>query len=126
MADKLDAEDLLDALRELGAEDLATERLESLLSLVEKADELHERFHWGRESETLESVELTRIEDGTVLVQLGVLAEISYITQKGDDPVTIYEHSFEEGMPILAATADGGRLVIVGGDYKVTRRGIVG
>lgn len=87
--------------------------------------EEYERTHWGRRGR--QSVRDGRAADpryGTAAV-LGELVEVVYETRKGDDrEVVHYEHAFEGRRPKLAYNAGG--LLIVGGDYKVRERGIVG
>jgi hypothetical protein len=93
--------------------------------LVEEAREVWERFHWGDESlDLIEADGAPEVLDGDVLVVLGELARVDYETTKGGDSA-IWFHEFEAERPQLCLTRDG-RLVIVGGDYRVTRRGIVG
>lgn len=115
---------LLARLDELGAGPVANERLASLLELVESADELHTEFQWGREAAELLEVDAPHVA-APVIYRLGDLVEVAYCTAKGDEPITIYEHTFRKHLPTLAATPEG-ELVIVGGDFKVTARGIVG
>jgi hypothetical protein len=61
-----------------------------------------------------------------VLLELGELAQISYVTRKGLDPKAgvEYFHRFGRPRPVLAYGAGG--WVILGGSYRVTARGIVG
>ncbi len=60
------------------------------------------------------------------LYELGELTEVGYAALKGKDRLEAeYIHRFEAPMPRLAATLDGG-LVIVGGGYRITPAGIVG
>lgn len=63
------------------------------------------------------------------LVELGALVAITYRTRKGPSKgkqrYGDWEHEFRTGhLPVLAFNDTG--LVILGGDYKVTSRGIVG
>lgn len=56
---------------------------------------------------------------------LGPIERISYIATR-DGETAIYEHEFKESSrPLLVASTDGDQLVIVGGQYQVTERGIV-
>ena len=82
--------------------------------------------HWGDLGN--EPVrELDAADPRDELTLLGRLAELTYVTSKrGDPPNTHYWHDFSfRDPPILAFNPDG-RLVICGGSYRVTRRGIVG
>lgn len=61
-----------------------------------------------------------------VLVQLGELRGVIYASDRcGDGVKRTYIH-FMERPPILACNAGGDQLYIVGGGYRVTRRGIEG
>ena len=61
-----------------------------------------------------------------VLVQLGLLRGVIYSSDKGErDRVKTYIH-FMEKAPILASDPAGRQLFIVGGNYRVTERGIEG
>lgn len=59
------------------------------------------------------------------LVELGQLVSVTYETTKaGDPPGTWYTHEFTRPLPVLAYSSGG--LVVCGGHYRVTWRGIVG
>lgn len=81
-------------------------------------------FHWGAEATGSQKVDAPRIDRSTVLYELGELSEIAYITDKNGQ-FAEWVHKFKIERPRLCATAEG-HLVIVGGDYEVTERGIVG
>lgn len=83
----------------------------------------YEAFHWGRPADATAAWEAPLVRPHDVLTELGELAEIAYETHK--DERAIWVHPFESPRPVLASTAKG-RLVVVGGSYRVTRRGIVG
>jgi hypothetical protein len=56
---------------------------------------------------------------------LGELLGIMYRTER-DGELVNYRHVFQKSArPILAVTPDGRTLLILGGDYRVTSRGIV-
>jgi hypothetical protein len=56
---------------------------------------------------------------------IGHVDEICYTTTHGRK-VTNYRHPFQEGSrPLLCASADGRQLMLLGGRYKFTDRGIV-
>lgn len=61
------------------------------------------------------------------LIVMGTLAEVTYRTIKGGDggQLTDYHHEFRRPYPLLCYTKLGG-LVIAGGRYTVSVRGIVG
>lgn len=81
-------------------------------------------FHWGNKSTEILAASVPDIRPGDVLVVLGELATVEYDTAKGDEDGR-YVHPFEDDRPLLCCTKEG-RLVIVGGSYRVTPRGIVG
>ena len=60
-----------------------------------------------------------------VVVQLGSLVGIIYRSNKGDGKANAYVH-FMEKPPMLVSNPEGNQLYIVGGDYRVTERGIEG
>ena len=60
-----------------------------------------------------------------VLVHLGALRGVVYSTDRGDGGVRTYIH-FMEHPPVLACDSAGTQLYILGGRYRVTRRGIEG
>jgi len=84
--------------------------------------------HWGlggeKATRSLECVDVCR--EGP-LVELGQLVSVVYLTRKlGDRGPTEYEHDFSGSLPVLAYSGEGKRLVVAGGSYRVTPRGIVG
>lgn len=88
--------------------------------------EAFERFHWGDEPDGTRRLAVPVIEPGGVqLYALGDIVEITYAARKGGEKLAWWEHAFEAPFPVLAST-EAGRLVICGGGYRVTRRGIVG
>lgn len=117
------------ALDKLGAvpglEAYAADVLEALADEAGRADSKFERFHWGRQAQGSRVVKVPRIAPGEVLYQLGDLTEIAYDTQKGSPEWVRWVHEFKRPLPALATT-QAGKLVIVGGGYRVTERGIVG
>ena len=60
-----------------------------------------------------------------VLVHLGALRGVIYSADRGDGGVRTYIH-FMEHAPALACDSAGRQLYILGGRYRVTRRGIEG
>jgi hypothetical protein len=60
-----------------------------------------------------------------LLVQLGSLRGLIYSADRGDGGARTYIH-FMENEPLLACDAQGTQLYIIGGRYRVTRRGIEG
>jgi hypothetical protein len=60
-----------------------------------------------------------------VLVQLGRLRALVYTADRGDGGRRSYIH-FMEREPLLTCDPNGTQLYIVGGSYRITRRGIEG
>jgi hypothetical protein len=86
----------------------------------------YRRTHWGLEG-TKDGVRAFACADSRVGVfaELGHLVSVVYRADKwGDAPGTEYEHEFGRRKPLLLYS-DGG-LIIAGGAYRVTFRGIVG
>jgi len=61
-----------------------------------------------------------------VLVQLGELRGVIYASDRSGDGVKRTYIHFMERPPMLACNAGGDQLYIVGGNYRVTSRGIEG
>lgn len=80
-------------------------------------------FHWGNAPDGTAVWAAPMVRPHDVLTELGELAELAYQTTK--DEAAIWCHAFDHPRPVLACTA-AGRLVVVGGSYRITRRGIVG
>jgi hypothetical protein len=61
------------------------------------------------------------------LAPLGELRGVIYRASQtpGEVPKN-YVHFFHERLPVLAADLTGNRLYIIGGQYRVTKRGIEG
>lgn len=91
---------------------------------AEAAEKFYKSFHWGNDASDLTAQRAPIVREGDVLVELGELAEIAYETTKGEQHA-IWVHEFGPRRPTLAWTR-AGKLVIVGGGYRVTRAGIVG
>jgi hypothetical protein len=83
----------------------------------------YQAFHWGREVDSTLVWEAPLVTPWDTLEALGTLWEIAYRTTK--DESAVWVHPFEADRPVLACT-QAGRLVVVGGSYRVTARGIVG
>jgi len=91
---------------------------------AQSAEKFYKRFHWGNEPSKLTHATAPTVVEGDILVQLGELAEVAYEATK-DDEHAIWVHEFGRPRPKLAWTT-AGKLVIVGGGYRVTHAGIVG
>lgn len=85
----------------------------------------YEASHWGRAPRSRSTREVTEPGDNEELIALGTLVQVVYRTSKGDLVNVEFEHEFNAPRPLLTYGSDDGRLYLVGGGYKVTRRGIV-
>jgi hypothetical protein len=106
----------------LGVADQLAELFDGYLDAVEAADSRYAAFHWGERSN---HSQLHRHPwPDPVMEQLGELVEVVYETSKGGE-VYHWQHPFSAPRPVLAYGGNG-NLWILGGSYKVNRRGIVG
>ncbi len=81
--------------------------------------------HWGKGGEFKIAKGVAGDPRGG-LTLLGELTEVAYRTDKGGYPRAAgFRHVFEDP-PALTYTRPEGRLVLVGGDYRLTMRGIEG
>lgn len=90
------------------------------------ARRLYRELHWGLDAPRMRRVRVDR--QPKALAELGKLESVTYATHKKGDGPSSYTHEFgEEGgkRPSLAVDVKSKRLHIVGGDYRVERRGIV-
>lgn len=92
---------------------------------MKRAQHEFRRFHWDEEPDALVRASAPVVTPGSVLVEIGELREVVYRTTKGGGEVTDWWHAFKDRRPVLAFNSSG-RLVVVGGSYKITPRGIVG
>ena len=83
----------------------------------------YKRFHWGVKPDGTAVWDAPLVKPHDVLTELGELVEVAYETTK--DEAAIWVHAFQTERPVLAST-NRGRLVVVGGSYRITRRGIEG
>jgi hypothetical protein len=86
----------------------------------------YEEFFWGRppESET-RAEHHGDVKPGERLIVMGPLISLVYRAKKGDERKANWEHPFEHPRPLLTYKQNGS-LIITGGAYRVTARGIVG
>jgi hypothetical protein len=90
---------------------------------VARAQRLYETFY-GCEPSRTRRERFNRIVP-SVLVDLGSLRGLIYSKRSGDGPKRTFIH-FMEDPPRLMCDADGRRLFVIGGSYRITRRGIEG
>ncbi len=90
---------------------------------VEEAVKDFRKVHWGqRGNHELRS--LPAADPRILSVELGDLVAVIYRTKKGKDRLlTDYDHRFSKPYPVLSYNPTG--LVISGGKYRVTERGII-
>jgi hypothetical protein len=70
-------------------------------------------------------LKIVNIDIPTVVAVIGHCESIDYTTTHGDK-VVLYRHDFAQGSrPLLAVSADGRQLLLLGGRFKFTERGIV-
>jgi hypothetical protein len=82
--------------------------------------------HWGAGGSHPGVRVLPAANPADPLVELGELFSLVYRTHKLGDGPSEYEHEFSAPLPLLAFSVESRRLVIAGGHYRVTARGIVG
>ena len=116
--------ELADQAEELGIEEPIAEVLQAYIDRAKAAQRACRDFRWG---DPCDGGQLVHIPPPPlVLVEIGPLVSVVYeATKRGQ--TAHWEHDFEEQRPVLAYDDMGDdQLYIVGGDYKVTPRGIVG
>jgi len=86
----------------------------------------YEESHWGERGKGRASTMTIPDPSDGPLVELGEVIEIVYRTKKGGDVRRVeYEHAFRKTLPRLVYNR-AGKLLLAGGTYRVTERGIVG
>jgi len=93
--------------------------------LLRAAKAFREDFHWGIPARKVARKKVAPTP--RVLVELGKLHAVEYKTHKKGDGPSVYHHDFGEETgrrPTLAMDAENGSLHVVGGEYRVTDRGI--
>ncbi len=90
---------------------------------VKAAVKQYRKDHWGQ-SGTQSKRTLIAADPRILSIELGELVAVTYRTKKGEDVrLTDYEHHFRRPLPILSYNLTG--LIIAGGKYHVTERGII-
>lgn len=107
---------------QLGVTDEICALMGGYLDQVERAQEGYEDFHWGERAEHTEILQVPAVDP--IMYELGPLVEVVYEASKGGD-LYHWHHAFDGELPVLAY-GDSGTLWVLGGDYQVTPRGIVG
>lgn len=106
-----------------GLQEAIADAVERMAAGGRKAAREYESFHWGLEPDGTRAWEAPLVRPHDVLTELGELVEVAYQATK--DESAVWVHPFQTPRPVLAST-DTGRLVVVGGNYRISRRGIVG
>lgn len=89
---------------------------------VGRAVNIFERFT-GHEADQLVNVNVRALPK--VAAAIGYVTAICYVTER-DGKIEDYMHEFAEvDQPIFAVSPDGKQLLMVGGNYDFTERGIV-
>lgn len=89
---------------------------------VREASKLYENFS-GHDAEEIGTIDKPDLPD--VVLVVGTLDFVGY-TATRDGVEEKYIHEFEENCrPLLCASPDGKQLVLLGGEYTFTERGIV-
>jgi hypothetical protein len=104
-------------------ESSAARKLTARSPLVAQGCRLFQNFH-GFPMEKL-IVMPCRREMPEVLVRLGQLRGVIYSSGRGDGVGKTYIH-FMEDPPLLTCDPKGSQLYVVGGSYRITRKGIEG
>lgn len=88
---------------------------------VSAGKKLYEDFR----EENAEKVQEFAFDVPEVVIEIGSLDTVEYTTRRGGK-IEHYRHEFrEKSRPLLAVSEDGKQLMIVGGRYRFTERGIV-
>jgi len=88
------------------------------------AENFYRDFHWGDEADAVTEAQIPPVRPGETLVALGELVEVTYRARK-DGQRFDWVHDFRRPRPMLTYQQSG-QLIIIGGRYSVTPRGIVG
>lgn len=110
---------------ELGVAPQLAELAERAVGELQAAEALYDELRWGKDPDGVVVLDAPAVYPGQGVTELGVLELVEYSGQKGKGRSYIWTHPFKATKPRLCVTADR-RLVVVGGDYEVTERGIVG
>lgn len=83
------------------------------------------RTHWGLRGggKIIEGLAADPREPSTLL---GYLHSLVYVTAKGKPELVEWEHTFNARNPPALCYGPDGRLLLIGGGYRVTAAGIVG
>lgn len=112
------------ALAQALADPALASSLASFAGRLIEARQEQNKLHWGTASDGAPVVEDPR---GQILPVLGALHAVAYVSEKGRDGLSIYEHTFSRPTPWLCVT-ESGELTIQRGEsrYTVKTAGITG
>lgn len=110
---------------EIGVAPQLAELADRAVGELAAAEALYDELRWGKAPDGVVVLEAPAVYPGQGVTELGVLELVEYSGQKGRGRPYIWTHPFRRRKPLLCVTEDR-RLVIVGGDYEVSERGIVG
>lgn len=116
--------ELCDEAEAMGIGEPMAQVVGAYIEQAKRAERACVDFRWG---DPCTGGELVNIAPAPlVLVEIGPLVEVTYeATKRGE--LAHWVHAFEDKRPVLAYDDMGDdQLYVVGGDYKVTSRGIVG
>jgi len=89
---------------------------------VQKAVDLYQRFS-GHDAEEIGRVEVPKFP--SVAVAIGEIDGVLYTTMR-DGVIEKYIHKFHKNdKPLFCVSPDGKQLLLIGGNYTFTERGIV-
>ena len=123
---KADAIEVLKQLEKVSAKAMRGNAVEPSFTAAEiaKAKRDYRFKHWGLKGNGKASPMTCADPAHEPLTQMGHLVRVVYETDKlGDPKSTHYEHDFSRPLPVLAYSSGG--LVICGGRYKISARGII-
>ena len=85
---------------------------------------LYDEIRWGQKPDALFASSAPLVLPGETLTELGVFEHVEYSGSKGGRNY-VWTHGFDPDKPRLCVNSEQ-KLVVVGGSYRVTERGIVG
>jgi hypothetical protein len=88
---------------------------------VSKAIRLYENFH----DQGADFIDKKNLTIPNVVIKVGTCDGILYTTTQRGKKIKYIHHFRRQSKPILAASADGKTLLLIGGSYGFTPRGIV-
>lgn len=109
--------------KRLGIEDQIAAVIGPTIEAAKRATTACEAFLWDDPCDEGQIIEVPPMP--AVMWTLGELVAVTYDATKRGDRFH-WEHHFKDERPVLAFSEESQSLYVVGGDYSVTERGIVG